>query len=415
MVLEVKPRPVFPVPMQSANIKAGTFRTAFVLLLVLGVSLLFLAVIWPFLKALLLGALLAGLCHPLFRWVTRLCGGRRSLGSALTLLILFLLIVGPISAFVGVVVKQAIDVSEHAIPAVQKYLGSTSSIDIHDWLVQRFPMAADFVPSQEEIVNSIGTAAKAAGGYLAASASSLGAGTASFLLNFFVMIYAMFFYLKDGRQILEKIFYYMPLSHEDENRMLERFVSVTRATVKGTMLIGLIQGALAGIAFYFAGINGAAFWGTVMVILSVVPGVGAALIWVPAVIYLYIIGQPLPATVLGLWCAAVVGTVDNVLRPTLVGKDAEMPDLLIMIGTLGGLFLFGPMGFIVGPIVCGLFLTAWDIYGTAFRHLLPPVKDLKTGETVATEDIASPTQAPAPAPASAPASTPTPARRRKKR
>ncbi len=375
--------------MQSANLKAGTFRTAFVLLLVLGISLLFLAVIWPFLKALLLGALLAGLCHPLFRWVTRLCGGRRSLGSALTLLILFFLIIGPISAFVGVVVKQAIDVSEHAIPAVQKYLGSASTFDVHDFLVKRFPMAADFVPSQEEIINSIGTAAGAVGGYLASSASSIGAGTATFLLNFFVMIYAMFFYLKDGRKILEKIFYYMPLSNEDENRMLERFVSVTRATIKGTMLIGLIQGALAGIAFYFAGINGAAFWGTVMVILSVVPGIGAALVWVPAVVYLYLIDQPLPATILFLWCAAVVGTVDNVLRPTLVGKDAEMPDLLIMIGTLGGLFLFGPMGFIVGPIVCGLFLTAWDIYGTAFRHILPPVKNLKTGETPA-EEIGTP-------------------------
>lgn len=382
--------------MQSANIKAGTFRTAFVLILVLGISALFLAVIWPFLKALLLGALLAGLCHPLFRWVTRLCGGRRSLASALTLLILFLLIVGPISAFVGVVVKQAIDVSEHAIPAVQKYLGSASSIDVHDWLVQRFPMAADFVPSQEEIVNSIGTAAKAAGGFLAASASSLGAGTASFLLNFFVMIYAMFFYLKDGRQILEKIFYYMPLSNEDENRMLERFVSVTRATIKGTMLIGLIQGGLAGIAFYFAGINGAAFWGTIMVILSVVPGVGAALVWIPAVIYLYLIGQPIHATVLGLWCAAVVGTVDNLLRPTLVGKDAEMPDLLIMIGTLGGLFLFGPMGFIVGPIVCGLFLTAWDIYGTAFRHILPPVKDAPAEEPTVPAETETPPPAPRP-------------------
>jgi predicted PurR-regulated permease PerM len=114
----------------------------------------------------------------------------------------------------------------------------------------------------------------------------------------------------------------------------------------------------------------------------------------PAVIYLYIIGQPLPATLLGLWCAAVVGTVDNVLRPTLVGKDAEMPDLLIMIGTLGGLFLFGPMGFIVGPIVCGLFLTAWDIYGTAFRHLLPPVKDLKTDEMTALVPVTPPPPVP---------------------
>ena len=367
--------------MNTANINGGKFRTTFVLILVLAISALFLAVIWPFLQTLLLAALLAGLCRPLYKWMVRLMGGRRSLASASTLLLLFLLIVGPLSAFVGIVVQQAVNVSNQAIPWVQSHFGTATSFDAHDWLVQRFPLIADFVPSQAEIVNSIGTAAKAAGGFLVAGASSITAGTAGFLLNFFVMIYAMFFFLRDGRLILEKIFYYMPLAPEDENRMLERFISVTRATVKGTLLIGLIQGALAGIAFYFAGIDGAAFWGTIMVVLSVVPGVGAALVWVPTVIYLYIIGQPVAATLLGIWCAAVVGTVDNVLRPTLVGKDAEMPDLLILVGTLGGLFLFGPIGFIIGPVVCGLFLTAWDIYGEAFKHILPPVRDLMTEQT----------------------------------
>jgi predicted PurR-regulated permease PerM len=109
-----------------------------------------------------------------------------------------------------------------------------------------------------------------------------------------------------------------------------------------------------------------------------VPGIGAALIWVPAVIYLFITGQVLAGTLLLGWCAAVVGTIDNILRPILVGKDARMPDLLILVGTLGGLFLFGPIGFIVGPIVCGLFLTVWTIYGATFKDVLPPVKSLRT-------------------------------------
>jgi predicted PurR-regulated permease PerM len=188
----------------------------------------------------------------------------------------------------------------------------------------------------------------------------------------------MFFFLRDGRQILEKILYYTPLNHEDEVLVLERLISVTRATIKGTLVIGVIQGALAGIGFWVAGIDGSAFWGTIMAVLSIVPGIGAALVWVPAVIYLYITGQTLTATLLLAWCAAVVGTIDNILRPTLVGKDAKMPDLLILVGTLGGLFLFGPIGFIVGPLVCGLFLTVWDIYGTTFKHVLPPVKSLRT-------------------------------------
>ena len=180
--------------------------------------------------------------------------------------------------------------------------------------------------------------------------------------------------------ILEKILYYTPLSHGDEVRVLERFSSVTRATIKGTLVIGIIQGTLAGIGFWVAGIGGAAFWGTIMAVLSVVPGIGAALVWVPAVIYLFVIGQTLTATLLLVWCAAVVGTIDNMLRPALVGKDAKMPDLLILIGTLGGLFLFGPIGFIIGPLVCGLFLTVWDIYGATFKDVLPPVHSLTSNE-----------------------------------
>lgn len=366
--------------MDRANISGTNFRTAFVLLLVLGVTLLFLAVAWPFLKPLLLGAMLAGLCRPLYHWITRMVGGRTSLAAAITLLVLFILVVGPISAFVGVVVSQALNVSTQALPWLQQHFAAGGTLNAHDWLVQRFPALASYVPDQAKIVESVGTAAQSVGGFLVAGASRIGAGTAAFLLNLFVMLYAMFFFLRDGRKILERIFYYMPLNHDDEELVLQRFTSVTRATIKGTLVIGVIQGALAGVGFWVAGLDGAAFWGTIMAVLSIVPGIGAALIWVPAVIYLYATGQALTATLLLAWCAAVVGTVDNILRPTLVGKDAKMPDLLILVGTLGGLFLFGPIGFIVGPIVCGLFLTVWDIYGTTFRDVLPPVRDLRSGE-----------------------------------
>lgn len=150
-------------------------------------------------------------------------------------------------------------------------------------------------------------------------------------------------------------------------------MSITKATVKGTLLIGLIQGTLGGIAFYFAGINGAAFWGAVMVVMSVIPGIGPALVWIPVVVSLYFAGDSLTATLLLVWCAGVVGTIDNVLRPRLVGQGARMPDLLILIGTIGGLYLFGPIGLALGPIICGLFLTALDFYAAAYRHVLSPV------------------------------------------
>jgi predicted PurR-regulated permease PerM len=366
--------------MERPNISATTFRTAFVLILVLAVTVLFLAVTWPFLKPLLLGAMLAGLCRPLYSWVKRLVGGRRSLAATLTLIILFILVAGPVSAFVGVVVAQALNVSDQAIPWVQQHFGAASTFNAHDWLVQRFPALGPYVPEQTQILESLGRLAKGAGSFLVVGATQLTAGTAGFLLDLFVMLYAMFFFFRDGPRIIEKIFYYMPLTSKDEGLLLERLTSVTRATIKGTLVIGIIQGTLAGLGFWVAGIDGAAFWGTIMTVLSVVPGIGAALIWVPAVIYLFITGQTLTAVLLLAWCATVVGTIDNILRPALVGKDAKMPDLLILIGTLGGLFLFGPIGFIVGPIVCGLFLTVWDIYGTTFKSILPPVKSVTTGE-----------------------------------
>jgi predicted PurR-regulated permease PerM len=363
--------------MEPSTISGTNLRTAFVLLLVVAVTALFLAVTWPFFKPLLLGALLAGLFHPLYRWITRLLGGRASLGAAVTLLVLLVLGLGPVSAFLGIVLQQALTMSDQAIPWLSQHLGAASTFSVNDWVVQRFPALAKYMPSQDQLVEQVGTAAKTAGAFLVGFASRATATTAAFLLNLFVMLYAMFFFFRDGNKILERIFYYTPLNDEDETRMLTQLSSITRATVKGTLVIGVIQGSLAGIAFWVAGIEGAALWGTIMTILSIIPGIGAALVWVPVVIILFVTGQYVTATLLAAWCAAVVGTVDNFLRPVLVGRDAKMPDLLILIGTLGGLFLFGPIGFIVGPIVCGLFLTVWDIYGATFREVLPPVTSFR--------------------------------------
>jgi predicted PurR-regulated permease PerM len=360
--------------MEPLTTSGTNLRTAFVLLLVAAVTALFVAVAWPFLKPLLLGALLAGLFHPLYRWITRLLGGRQSLGAAVTLLVLLVLGLGPISVFLGIVVQQALTVSDQAIPWLGQHLGAASSFNVNEWVVQRFPALAKYMPSQDQLLEQIATAVKTAGAYLVTFASRMTAMTATFLLNLFVMLYAMFFFFRDGHKILERIFYYLPLSDEDETSMLARFTSITRATVKGTLVIGVIQGGLGGIAFRVAGIEGAALWGTIMTILSIIPGIGAPLVWVPFVIFLYVNGQYVTATLLLVWCGAVVTTIDNFLRPLLVGRDAQMPDLLILIGTLGGLFLFGPMGFIVGPIICGLFLTVWDIYGTTFKAVLPPVE-----------------------------------------
>jgi predicted PurR-regulated permease PerM len=346
------------------------FRQAFLLLLVAGISLLFILVIRRFLLAVLLAAVLAGLAYPLYRRLLRRVRGRRALASVATILVLLLGVALPLAGFLAMVAAEAVQVSQEAGGWFQEQRGR---LDDLRRLVERVPFAARLMPEPGELAEQFRDAAGTAGGALMGTVAAATRGTMGFFLQLFVMLYAMFFFLMDGPAILRQILYYIPLDPAEEEALLERFVSVTRATLKGSLLIGAIQGAAAGLAFWAAGVPGAAFWGTVMVVLSVIPAVGAALVWVPAVVYLFLVGKVVAGIALLVWCALVVSTIDNFLRPRLVGRDARMSDLLILLSTLGGIFVFGAVGFIVGPIVAALFVSIWHIYGETFRDWLPAV------------------------------------------
>ncbi len=345
------------------------FHRATILLLAVSISIVFFAMIRGYLKALLLAAIFSGLLHPLYRWILTKIGGKRALASVATLLILLLLIVLPLSGFFGIVATQAYRLSESVIPWVQDQIRSPEQFGtrLPEWV----PFVDKLQPYTSQIVSKLGEFAGHVGAFLFTTLSGATRGTAKMFLGLFIMLYAMFFFLMSGPEILDRILGYLPLTSLDKKRLVEKGLSVTRATVKGTLVIGVVQGTLAGGAFAVAGIEGAAFWGTLMAVLSMIPAVGTALVWVPAVIYLYITGEAAAATGLLVWCAAVVGTVDNVLRPRLVGGDTQMPDLLILVSTLGGLSMFGAIGIVVGPIVAGIFMTVWDIFGATFSELLP--------------------------------------------
>jgi predicted PurR-regulated permease PerM len=172
----------------------------------------------------------------------------------------------------------------------------------------------------------------------------------------------MFFFLMNGGAILDRILVHVPLSKSESDVIVGRFVSVTRATLASMLVIGVLQGTLGGLAFAVAGIPGAVFWGTLMAVLSMIPGVGATLVWLPAAIYMVLSGQVAAGMMLFAFCAVIVGSVDNVLRPRLVGKDTKLPDLVVLLSTLGGITLMGAVGFIIGPVIAALFISVWDIY-----------------------------------------------------
>lgn len=349
---------------------ADAFRKGFLLLLVIAISLLFLTMIRAFLVALLLAAILSAMFHPLYSWLLRLARGRRAAAAGGTIAIVLLAIVIPLTGFLGIVANQAIDLSQQAGPWLERQVAEAGGLA---GLVERLPFLEAVVPYQTQIVERLGDVASRVGTFAVGIAATAARSTAMFLLLLFVMLYAMFFFLMTGQKTLNNILYYLPLEPKDETRMVQKFVSVSRATIKGTIIIGVLQGGLCGAAFFVLGIEGAAFWSAVMAVLSIIPtGVGGALVWVPTAIYLFANGRIAAAVGLAIWCGAIVGLVDNLLRPRLVGRDTQMSDLLILLSTLGGLILFGPVGIVIGPIVAALFVTVWDIYGAAFKEWLPP-------------------------------------------
>ena len=344
------------------------FRRAALLLMVAGISVLFLLVIGNFLLAVLLAAIFAGLSFPLFRWLEARLRGRRRLAALCTILLLLGGVGIPVAGFLGLVATEAVQVAQGAEGWIQSQAANLERL--RGW-VERIPFAEQLIPEGDELMGQLKEVEGRAGAFVWGALATATRGTLGFLLQLFILLYALFFFLVDGREILRKILYYIPLSAREEGQLLERFVSVSRATLKGSLLIGILQGGVAGLAFWVAGVPGSAFWGTMMVVLSIIPAVGAALIWIPAVIYLFMVGQTVPALGLLIWCGTVVSLLDNFLRPRLIGRDAKMSDLLIFLSTIGGIALFGAVGFIVGPIVAALFVTVWHIFGEAFHEWLP--------------------------------------------
>jgi len=221
---------------------------------------------------------------------------------------------------------------------------------------------------------SLDTVKQQAGGMLGTVANAvakhsvtIGQNTFLFLLNTALMLYLAFFLLRDGKAITHWVRVAVPLNDQREDELMNKFSEVTRATVKGNLVVGLVQGSLGALIFWILGIKGVIVWGALMVIASLIPAVGPALIWLPVSIYLFAIGEAGKAIILVAFGVVVIGTADNILRPILVGRDTKLPDYIVLFSTLGGLALVGIHGFVVGPLIAALFFTLWTMFIQDFQ------------------------------------------------
>ncbi len=331
-----------------------------IVVLTFGIIAIFIGMIKGFLIALFLAAVFSAMAAPIFERINTAIGSRRGTAGAATLALLIIIILLPGLILLNVIALQAQDIGEQALPWIQSQLRDISGNGsrLPDWL----PLHDQIQAWMPQILAKLGELSSNVGGFVVQALSAITSGTAEFLLQLFVMLYAMFYFLKEGPAILDQINRHAILPNDVRNAVFQRAVVVTRATLKGTLLIGVAQGLLGGIGFAIFGVEGAAFWGAVMAIASMLPVVGTSLIWAPAVVYLLATGDTTSAIGLALWSALIVGNIDNILRPILVGGDTEMSDLLVLISTFGGLSMFGAVGLVLGPVVAAVATTLFEVF-----------------------------------------------------
>ena len=366
-------------------VKNAKVNKIILLVLVTAISVLFLTMIKQFLMAIFMAGLFSAMVSPIHQWLTPRLGGRENLASILTITGIVFLVLIPLSMLIGVVAAQAVHVGQSVTPWVESFVKEPSALTVY---LEKIPYYEEILPYRDMILEKAGQAVGMLSNLLIESLSSITKMTVNALFNVVIMLYVMFYFLTMGDVLLDKILYYLPLAHHDEERLLQRFTSVAGATMKSTLIIGILQGGLCGLAFYLAGFQGAVFWGTVMAVMSIIPAFGTAIIWGPAVVILAMTGDFTGVIILAVICGAVAGNLDNLLRPRLVGKDTEMHDLFVLFGTLGGIAMFGILGIIIGPIISALFITIWEIYGDVFQEYLPDVGLLRKQVPESNEEAA---------------------------
>src|SRR5512134_989843 len=346
-------------------VNLGAFHHWTFVVLVIVISLAFGWILSPFFEAILWAVILAVLFAPLQRRLRALLGERQTLAALINLLVIVMMVILPV-AFIATSFLREMQIAYAMFVAgeleLSAYLERMQGI-LPSWAssyLQSFGLT-DLAGLREKLAAGLAKA----GQFIAARALVIGENTFSFILNSFIMLYLLFYLLRDGGKVALRMRDAIPLDVGLQGMLAGKFAEVIRATVKGSVVVAMVQGALGGVIFWMLGIHAALLWGVVMAFLSLVPAVGAGLVWLPAALYLLATGEIGPGVILIAFGVFVIGLVDNFLRPILVGKSTRMPDYLVLISTLGGIAVLGITGFVTGPLIAALFVAVWDVVATS--------------------------------------------------
>ncbi|MCY0095346.1 AI-2E family transporter [Hoeflea ulvae] len=340
--------------------KSSVEHVSFYLMLAL-ITVAFCILLSPFYTAILWAVILAIIFHPVQQFLLRRLRGRKGAAALLCVLMCICLVIIPVVVIFasiaqeGASLYQKVSDPEFDLQGRIETIASAVPSFIERWTPIQL---GDFPELRDKFSGGIMQASQSMAGHLV----NLGETTLNFFIGSGIMLYLLFFLFRDGEGLVDRIKRGMPLSSDYSRQFLEKFTSVINATVRGNIIIAMIQGTIGGVTFWALGVEAALLWGVVMTFFSMLPAVGAAFIWAPAAVFFLFSGAWIKGVVLIMVGLFVIGLIDNLLRPPLVGKESKLPDYVVLISTVGGMALFGINGFIVGPLIAAMFISAWSLF-----------------------------------------------------
>jgi predicted PurR-regulated permease PerM len=334
-------------------------RTLHLLLAVVSVALVW--ILLPFYGAILWASVIALLFRPLFGWLVCRLNGRRTAAALLTMVVACVMLILPTVLVLAALAREAAIVVQHLksgeLNPAQLLRGLFDALpEGLTSLLARFGWS-DFDDIQRKLAEVLTQGSS----LIATQTLSVGQDAFRLSVSLLIAVYLAFFLVRDGADILRAVLQAVPLADNHKQALVAQFGTVLRATVRGNLVIALVQGALGGLAFFVLEVSGAFLWAVLMAVMSLLPAVGASLVWVPVAVWMLLTGHTGSAVGLIAWGVLVIGLVDNLLRPLLVGRDTGMPDYLVLISTFGGIAVLGLNGFVVGPTIAAMFMAAWHI------------------------------------------------------
>ncbi len=349
--------------------RADYARMAVLLVLVIVLYYVF-RILKPFLPALVWAAILATVFHPLFSALSRWLRHPRW-ASALSCTLLTVVIVLPAMFLLFMLAEQSVSAYKmlegHVVAGGPASFEAVRKASSYQWFLARTKGLGMPEPDLGAVaVKALGIVSQ----FLVSRSASIFSGITHFVVNFFVMIFALYYLLLRGPGILHELRQLSPLRPEHEEKIIEKFRAITLAALGGSLATALIQGTAGGLVFLCFGLPSPLLWGAVMAFLSLVPVVGTALVWGPLVVYYILRGAVWKGIILLVVSVVAVGSVDNVVKPMFIKRGTEIDTLWIFLSVLGGIGVFGFLGLFLGPFLVTLLLVLVEIYKVEFRHEL---------------------------------------------